>query len=31
LDLTNLPDTAAAAFRRAGIAPHAPFDATPAL
>ena len=31
LDLTNLPDTAAAAFRRAGIAPHDPFDATPAL
>lgn len=31
LDLTNLPDTVAAAFRRAGIAPHAPFDATPAL
>ncbi|MCJ2117922.1 STAS domain-containing protein [Methylobacterium sp. J-001] len=32
LDLTNLPDAAAAAFRRAGLAPHAPFAAAvPAL
>jgi len=31
LDLTNLPYPVVTAFRRAGIAPHAPFDAAPAL
>ncbi len=31
LDLTNLPDAAAAAFRRAGLAPRPPFAAAPDL
>ncbi|MCJ2091863.1 STAS domain-containing protein [Methylobacterium sp. J-072] len=30
LDLINLPDIVAAAFRRAGFAPHAPFETAPA-